>query len=158
MRISPDELALLKAEPERLFGLLYPEDETDLSSDRHLDIDKTWDAIHFMLNGAAPDECQPLYNVVLGGTEISDEDVGYGPARFLTPEEVKSVATSLSTITVTALLVSYDPEAFLAASIYPESWGTIEEEREYLGQHYSRLVTFFGKAADAGDAMLLYLN
>ena len=69
-----------------MFEFLY---NTEHSDDDYLDIDKAWHAIHYILCGHPWEGEPPYFNVVLGGTEINDEDVGYGPARYLVPAEVK---------------------------------------------------------------------
>jgi hypothetical protein len=158
MRVKPDQLTFLQKFPENVTNLLFPEEDSDFSSECHLDIDKTWHAIHFLLNGETWAGTPPLQNTVRGGIEISDEDVGYGPARFLNPKEVKQTAKALSEISEAELLSRFDPVELNAAGIYPETWGEIEKEQEYIGQHYRALVNFFQEASEAGDAMLLYLD
>src|SRR5438552_527714 len=49
LRLSPAGLAELRANPASVMDLLYPENGD--RPPRHLDIDKAWHAIHFLLNG-----------------------------------------------------------------------------------------------------------
>jgi hypothetical protein len=65
---------------------------------RSLDIDKTWHIIHFLLNGDAWEGSGPLFDAVLGGSQLTDEDIGYGPARFISPAEVAATAHALRSI------------------------------------------------------------
>ncbi len=66
IRIAPEQLAELQADPdsignflESLFESLYPEKQENEDEmqptppTRHLDIDKAWHGIHFLLNGNA---------------------------------------------------------------------------------------------------------
>jgi hypothetical protein len=151
-RITADELQILFKQPEKLDDLLYSEEG---SFERCLDIDKAWHAIHFLLNGEVWDGIEPYNMVVLGGEPISEEDVGYGPARYLTREQVKVVAKALSDITKTELLERFDAEAFNKADIYPQG---IQEDQDYIVENYKALVRFFNQAAESDDAMIIYIS
>jgi len=118
-RITPSELASFQHDPASLnsfFGLdkfdEMPEDE-EFDEEAYLaqpspvddperlyDLTNSWMAVHYLLTGeittsqsAVP---PPLIYVVMGGTPISDVDVGYGPPRYLTPEQVKEAADALN--------------------------------------------------------------
>ena len=134
------------------------EDDDELPDDLYLDIDKAWHAIHFLLTGDTWGGEPPLFNAVLGGTELGAEDVGHGPARFLTLAEVQDVASALSEISETDLRNRYNASALSAADIYPGGWEDVEGSLEYLLPYYTKLVEFFSEAAKHGDAMLIYLN
>jgi hypothetical protein len=67
--------ALLKS-PDSIIALL----EEDAGSPDDLDVDKAWHGIHFLLCGQAWESPFPL-GFILGGEEVGDVDVGYGPAR-----------------------------------------------------------------------------
>jgi hypothetical protein len=92
----------------------------------------------------------------MGGTELGDEDVGYGPARGLTSTEVRVVSTALAGLSGEELWSRFDADAFAKAEIYPQGWDS--EGREYILGYYEELRAFFADAARAGDAMILYLN
>jgi len=169
MHIPPEQLAELQADPgsiSNFLELLYPDEqadedtEGDLPKIRHLDIDKAWHGIHYLLNGRAWEGEPPLFNVVFGGTELGDEDLGYGPARYLTPEEVRETYLALERISVDDLRARYNARAMTKAEIYPE----IVWERDgdlalqYLVDYYVEVVEFFEEATRLGDAMLLYMD
>jgi len=154
-RLTPAQLDELRADPSAVPGFLY---NADASPEQHLDIDKSWHAIHFLLTGSAWKGPTPLRNVVLGGTVLGEADVGYGPARYLTPQEVQKVAAALQDIPPEALVARYDARALISAEIYPQVWEEEELDRAYILYYYRQLVDFFLKAAEAGDAMLVYLN
>src|SRR5262249_46865216 len=48
--------------------------------------------LHYLFTGSADEGDGPLADAILGGVEVGD-DRGYGPARFLDPDEVCAVAT-----------------------------------------------------------------
>ena len=156
--LSPEKLSALISDPSGLAELFYPENEEDTPSN-YLDIEKAWHGIHFLLTGEAWGGDGPLAQAVLGGIEIG-EDMGYGPARYLTPEEVRAVARSLAAISTEQLKKRYSSDALEAAEIYPtgiweaEGWGAFD----YLVQNFEPLVHFYHEAAERGDAVILYLN
>ncbi|MFO0811330.1 MAG: YfbM family protein [Gemmataceae bacterium] len=155
-RVTMQELAALRVNPASVIAFLYPADNAPFPAGRHLDIDKAWHAIHFLLNGDAWDGDRPLMDAVLGGTALGEEDVGYGPARYLEPDEVREVAQALDDLPEFELLERFDAAALNDADIYTPPWS--DADREYVGDNYSAMAEFFRKAAEAGDAMLLYLN
>lgn len=153
-RISRSELKDLLATPESLSDLLFEQEPPPGMS---LDIDKAWHAIHFLLNGEPWEGYEPLGHIVLGGTEISDEDVGYGPARYLEAKQVKALSKALAKIDSQMLWSRFDKEAFDAAEIYPGFEGS-EEDKEYICENFEALRAFFKEAADNKDVVILYLN
>lgn len=155
-RIKQTRLDELLARPEQLSYFLYPDGDDDDSA--HLDIDKTWHIIHFLLNDDAWEGTWPLVGVVMGGTEISDEDVGYGPARYLTPDAVKEVSRAVSAISPDALWARFDADAVQQAEIYPEVWSSASEDQSYVTGYYQQLQDFFAAAAASGEAVIIYLN
>lgn len=164
-RITPEELAELQANPETTRDFLFPEgedadldDETYFDDERNLDIDKAWHGIHFLLTGSVWEGDPPLMNAVLGGIELGDEDVGYGPARFLTQGEVLETAEALSQISEADLRSRYDASAMAKADIYPSIWKEDAGSLDYLMEYYVELVRFFKEASANGEAMLLYLT
>jgi hypothetical protein len=109
LRISPKQLEALRANPSSILDLLYPPDFSQLVN--HLDIDRGWHVIHFLLNGETWDGQPPLVNAVLGGHALGDVDVGYGPARFLEPDEVRDLASALENIPSAEFIERSDPLA-----------------------------------------------
>ena len=155
LALSVEQLDALRGNPESVSDFLYP-DEGDPNCEASLDIDKSWHLIHFLLTGSAWEGTAPLADAVLGGVELGDEDVGYGPARFLIPDRVGEVAQALARIGGDELWRRFDPAAAAAAEIYPEGWS--QDDREYVVGNYEDVVSFFRRAADAGNAVLIYLN
>lgn len=157
LRISSEQLAALREQPATITTVLFPDDESDEHpAGMHLDIDKAWHAIQFLLTGDPWEGEPPLQNAVMGGTELGEEDLGYGPARWLAPDEVESVAAALAAISGDELWSRFDAEAFEEAEIYPQGWQL--DGRDYVVGHYEALCEFFAAAGRAGDAMLLYLS
>lgn len=119
-------------------------------------IDKSWHAIHFILNGKAWEGNEPLVHVILGGTSIG-EDLGNGPARFLTSREVQSITKELLKLQGTGLTERYNPEQMSKEEIYPHLDWEDEESMQYVYDNYWRVVDYYKDASMKGNAMLLAL-
>ena len=144
--------------PEAVSEFLDPEESIDDTSNPLLDIAKAWHGIDFLLYGNEND-VPSLLNVVMGGTEFG-EDVGYGPARYLLPEQVKEASQILEGLDKADLRRKFDPAAFEAADIYPGGWTVGEPEAafEWLWVRLSAVREFFREAAQNNDVMLMYLS
>lgn len=156
-RVTGAELETLRAEPLELSAFLAPPGDLPPPIDRHLDIGGAWQAIHFLLTGHPWAGGPPFANAVLGGEPISDEDFGYGPVRFLEPDQVAAVAAALETVTPEELLSRFDPDALNAAEVYPGGWTDDADWRGHLAETYGGVRHLFANAASDGDGMLLYL-
>lgn len=125
-----------------------------------LSIEKSWQAIHFVLTGdSLESDGGPLGNAVMGGREVGD-DIGYGPARLLEPKEVKETAEALAKISTEEFASRVSKADFANNEIYvfsnedPEDPQIIEE----LTGYYAELRTLFQEASARGDGMLLYIG
>lgn len=156
-RLPEDELNQALANPASITEVLYPSAKADLAGGHHLDIDKSWHLIHFLLTGELWGGKPPLCNVVLGGKPIGDVDVGYGPARYLTPAQVDEVHVALSSMTPDDLWARGDRKAMQNPEIYP-GWTGNEEDREYVTTNFAMVKSFFEDAAEDHDAVILYIN
>lgn len=120
-------------------------------------------AVHYLLTGeiafgSESNTPPPLVYVVMGGPPVSGEDVGYGPPRFLTPEQVKEAADALRQLDPDDLRGRFDVAAYNAAGGYPkmQATGWELEDLEPLMEEYANLKCFFQEAAEQGDALLLW--
>ncbi|WP_246096587.1 YfbM family protein [Paenibacillus sinopodophylli] len=152
-QVSTEQLNSLIARVDELGGVIIHEP----FDEEVLDIDKAWHGIHYLLNGNSFGGEEPYMNVILGGTPIG-ADEGYGPARFLTAEQVKEVSNALLQLDSVKLELRYNAAELSAESIYPSSseWNE-EEDKEYLLSYYSEVVDYYRLAASKGNGMLLYL-
>jgi len=161
----PEELrriALAKMESVRTMVAEFkpPASASGLPADSEpppLDIEKAWHGLHFVLCGVAEEAPPPLGNAVLGGEPLGG-DMGYGPCRFLTPEQVSETAQALSGLSVEEFRRRYDAAALDRADIYPRRWGTGPHELDWLADAFVEVSGYFRDAAAAGEAMLLYLT
>src|ERR1700683_3555994 len=120
-RISPMQLADLIGDPDTVVDFLFDETEEPAMSNM-LDIDKSWHAIHFLLNGDSWSGEGPSNYAVLGGTEIGEDVVGYGPARYLVPKQVSEASSALAQISREGLLFRFNLQYLREAELCRRGW------------------------------------
>ncbi len=159
--------ALLQA-PEQLEAFL--EDEEDFGDAAgatfvELDLDEAWHGIHFLLTGTAVEGQAPLDFLERGGREVGDietgGDLGYGPARCFSAEQVRAIAQALAPIGEEALRARFDPERMRMLEIYPDIWDGQQGEKDPLGyvlSYYAELKTFLARVAALQHGMVLVLS
>ena len=153
LRVQADQLQDLIASPDLLQELLMPE---IMGGGNGLDVYKSWHGIHYVLTGSSWEGKPPLKNVVLGGTEIG-EDVGYGPARYLTPAEVREVAEALKPIDDAEFARRFNADEMAEDEIYAFDPDAAEDELDGLLDTYRELRQYYLDAASNKDGMLLYM-
>ncbi len=104
-----------------------------------IDIDKSWEMIEVALAGFAHEDAEPIRKAVLGGREIEGTEVGFGPARYLSAEDVAAVASSFSRVPVEAFAERCAPGL-----------------RDYVALHLRNLQSYYLDAAAHGHAMIGY--
>lgn len=153
--VDAPTLERLRASPDEVEAFLFP-DDGDSEPEHYAEVDKAWHGIHYLLAGDADFVDTPAGWAVMGGREIG-EDMGYGPARWLDPEQVRRVAAALPD--VEAFSARYAPEALARNGVYPDViWlRDGDEAREYLVENYAPLLAFYRDAAARGDGVFLWL-
>ena len=119
-----------------------------------LNLEKSWHVLHYLLTGKTEEAPPPLGNAILGGEEIG-KDLGYGSARFLTPQQVRDVAAALASVSKEDLVRRFDLKVMIAARIYPVKDAS---ELELALQHFEQLSRYYAGVAASGNAMLLYID
>ncbi len=159
--ISPHLVTAIQTNPELLLSLLDPaaalspeQRELAATATAALEIGKNWHGIHYLLTGEAWESPGVLGKVILGGTEIG-EDLGYGPARLLTPAEVVEVTHALQNFPPSEFQAAFNPEKLNGADIYPDGWTTADQDS--LVTSYTEVSNYYQSAANQGLGMLLYL-
>ncbi len=158
LRISKQELESYIDKPE-----LFLENRVDDAYS--MDIDKAWGGILYLLTGKAfasgsPEDEVDSLNRIFFSAQLFDEDmdVGYGPAHYLTPEQVAGINHKIASLTEADLKSHYDPEAMnKEEKLYPSlDWN--EKIFDYLYFHFQALQSFFATAASRGEAIVTYLS
>lgn len=158
-RLSDAELSAVRDDPETVEALLFGDlDDDDAEMpEPELDLDKFWHGVHFLLTGSAWGLGDGVAGAaVLGGEEIG-EDGGYGPARLVTADRVRSVADALDALDDDTLRTRFDRPAMKAAEIYPDIWDEDVSPDGFLA-HVAELRRFYRTAADNGQALLLMIT
>ena len=147
------EIDALHADPETIFNFL----ENGEAS--HSDLDKAWHGIHFLLAGNPWEGTMPAATLLLGGTQIGEVDVGYGPARSLSQDEVRAFHSHIQAISAEAFDARFDARAMLDAKIYPDIWDRDlngePDGRPYVNEYFQVLKDFFARAVEQGDGVIL---
>lgn len=158
LRISKQELESYIDKPD-----LFLENRVDDAYS--MDIDKAWGGILYLLTGKAfasgsPEDEVDSLNRIFFSAQFFDEDmdVGYGPAHYLTPEQVAGIHRKIASLTEADLKAHYDPKAMSEEEeLYPSlDWD--DEDFEYLYSHFQALQSFFATAASRGEAIVTFLS
>lgn len=125
------------------------------------ELDKAWHGIHYLLTGTAWEGDPPLNFLVTGGREVGDEDVGYGPARTLTPGETREIANALAALSDEQLRARFAPEEMMRLEIYPEIWDRDPAEDDTLGylmEYMGQLRAILSSVVARGHGLLVTIT
>jgi hypothetical protein len=128
------------------------------SRHRKLSLEKEWHGVHYLLCGKTEPDSELLSQAVLGGTILGDDDEGfsgYGPARFLKPEEVTALSRELDRPETESKAASrFSAAEMTRLGIYP---GWRAESRDEVMDALRRLRDFYAEAAAKGSAIVTCL-
>lgn len=150
-RLSTFRLEELRSNPSEIeYG--------ELADAKDSTVEKAWNAIEYLLDQLAARGSISAIAPVTGGKEIGT-NLAFGPARYLTADEVGAIAKVLASISPEALREVFDPDAMHAANVYPPIW--IANDRDWLFNYvwgrFQAMVDCFVAAGTVGEAMLVYL-
>ena len=116
------------------------------------DIDKMWDALHFLINGISAiygaTEDNILSEFIIGSENFNDESEEF--QRYIPTERVIEIAKKLNEINFQDYLKNFDMTNFAENGIYPDIWDYTEEKEEImeeLSEHFENLKEFYNKVA-----------
>jgi len=161
LRVSNDELESYLRDSKLLEERVYS-DDADIDDQNPIDIDKSWDGIHFLLTGKTLDEinsADPLLSSIVFGDQPLDEnqDMGYGPARYNTKEQVRQITKVFEELPITKLKEQYDAKKMSELEIYPTIWDE-PEAFDYIVEYYEKLKQFYQTAAASNQEVVAYIN
>lgn len=160
LRVTGTQLHEYLKDSSLLESSIYDE-ETDEENANLTDIDKAWDGIIFLLTGQGlANADHPLLSVLFSGQVIDeDQDLGYGPAHYLTPEQVVDLNNRISKITVEDLKKNYDPKRMEELEVYPSIWEDEGDDAfDYLSEYFEVVQEVYGEAAKNGEAIITFVN
>lgn len=161
VRVTKDQLKTF-LEDSSLFEE-YINNEEVHNSDRYLDIDKSWEAMLYLLTGHTIDTVDqappPLGLFFFSGQLIdSAQDMGYGPAQYLNPDQVKAVHEALSRISEADFIKNYNASQMNEKNVYHSSWVDGEDDKDYLTTYFQQLKNFYASAASEQEAIITYVS
>lgn len=157
VRITARKLATALADPG--WALRYADDVVDAESEiavaparaRHLDTSWAWDALAFLLRRAG----LPV-DFVHGGHEIAGAETGYGPLRYLDPDQVGLVARTLADLPFAVLADGLAPADL--AGCHPQNKWDEPDALVEVQSFYEPLRAYFRAAAREREAVLVWLD
>lgn len=155
--VTAARLAALRRDPDAVVAFLHP-DDGEGEAEGTIDVDKAWQGIHYLLTGTADQGDAPRSLAVFGGAEFGPE-VGIGPARFLTPQQVRDVSAALADFSEAELRANFNPQDMQARGVYPEVIWVRDgvQALDYVLENFRPLAEFYADAAARGDAVLQWL-
>ncbi|GAA0190845.1 YfbM family protein [Fulvivirga kasyanovii] len=161
IRVSKEDLEMFKADSGKLENLIY--NEANLEADWYLDLDKSWEAIHYVLSGKSladteMDGTSKVIEYVIFSDKVIDEeqDLGYGPAFYNDQERVNKISKELNKVNITALMANFDGKKLNEANVYPEIWDE-EDSKEYLQESLKSVIEFYSDATDSEQVVIGFI-
>ena len=152
---SDAEIERLLANPSEITRFLYGS-AADASD--QIALDRAWHAIHYVLTGSRLGGDEPLNFLVDEGTPVGEVDVGFGPARVLTSEQVRRLARALAAIAPDDVAKRVDVKRFDQEAIYPGNWQRNGDGVDYVVSNYRHMRELIERTADEGRGLILYIN
>jgi Domain of unknown function (DUF1877) len=154
--ITPEELERSLAHPGWASRLMASRQDPSTAA-RYCFLEKTQFAIHFLLTGNVQGTDSPLSGAIYGSHELGPMQPR-GPIMYLTPEEVRDIASELASTTREEIERRFSPERLSEAGIYPNIWRDDPEALTSVLTDYDNLVAFYARAAGAGEAVVLQIG
>ena len=156
LRVSNTELQEYLKDSSLLENRVYSEG----ADPTIVDIDKSWEGILFLLTGQSLAEADhPLAAVLFSGQIIDEnQDLGYGPAHYVTPAQVAELNAQISKISFADLEQKFDPAKMMESGIYPDIWEERDVAIDYLAENYNLIRDIYAKAAANGEAIITFVN
>ena len=153
--LLPEETIQQIAEKKLDFFDIAPPTEDNMS----LDIDKSWQAIHFLLCGDLDDGEPPLgYVVPLIDAQFFDSDFDFG-SFYLFHSQIKKAFAKIKEIDKESFRRLYDFPLLLEESIYPLTPEESEEEFfQYLYQNFESIKGIFHRARETNSGLIFYIS
>ena len=157
LRLSP--ITIEEVDPDAV----PPEGATLVDPESHLDLDKAWQPLHFLLTGTALEGDEPGCYLVRGGEELAeDEELGYSSIRALTPHQVSLFDEFLRKLSHDTLRQRFDDQRMLALGVYAKprrgARSGAEDEVVQVVEAFDALQSFIADTAKEGCGAIVYLT
>ena len=136
--------------------------EIDPAQSRPLDIDKSWQSIHYLLCKNIKNGEPPMgYVVPIRDDQEIDCELEF-EAFYITARQVKDAANFLNSLDDNAQKNMYDFQSMKENAVYPLCGSETETDAEFLYEYiYSYLIKlreYFNQIAEKGYAIILYFS
>ncbi|MCO5269396.1 MAG: YfbM family protein [Brumimicrobium sp.] len=157
LRVTKSELEDYLKDSFLLEDKIY-DDETE--NGNLVDIGKSWDGIIFLLTGESFVTAEHnLARILFSGQLIDEEqDLGYGPAHYLTPEQVAELNNEISIITISDLKQNFNPEKMNELEVYPTPRNKGDDVFDFVADDFLTVQNIFAEATKNGEAIITFLN
>jgi Domain of unknown function (DUF1877) len=159
-RVTTKELEEILSDSSILESKVYSQDSS--SANDLLDIDKSWEAIFYLLTGYPVAEIENVsttlsWTLFSGQVVDEEQNMGYGPAQYITSEQVKELNIELEKFTREDLQRKYDGKKMNEAGVYPQVWDETES-LEYALDNFELLKKFYRTAEKENKAVITFIN
>lgn len=149
-RLSPADLGRALADPEVARELT--DRLSGAADDRRHEVGPYWDGIAFLLRRRA----FPV-DLVHGGTELPGApDLGFGPPRYLTPDQVRCAVDAFDTISPDTLADGLTGAELTAAGVHPLGFWARDGSLDSAVGAYQDLARFLRTAARYRHAIVFW--
>ena len=160
--IAPDDSELYEDARNEL-GAQIPALELALAKGEVVDsqLDKAWHGIHYLLTQSVWEGEEPLNFLLAGGSQVGELDVGYGPARAFSSQQVEAIALALHSIDDAFLRSRFNPDEMMRLEIYPAIWDRDPAEDDafgYCATYFADLKSFVQRAAERKIGLLIHIS
>lgn len=157
LRLTP--ISIEEVDPDAV----PPEGATLVQPESHLDLDKAWQPLHFLLTSTAWEGEEPGCYLVRGGEELAEDDeLGYSSIRALTPDQVSRFDEFLRSLSHETLRQRFDHQKMVALEIYSKprarEQASSHAEVPPLLEAFDALRSFVAVTAKGGDGAIVYLT
>lgn len=177
-RVSQEEASKLKKEPaevvffllgkevqaykksflDRIFSRKSPSVKrswTPPAEHEVLHLGKYWHILHYVLSGSAWEGQLPQSMLLVGGEDIGDVSVGYGPARLIGLDELSKFYRFLLTLDKESFGQSITTDEILKNELYCYGWSV--DDRRVLWGYIEKLKDFLASASANKELVVAYL-
>lgn len=157
--LTDEQLKTLKKnknDEEELYDLV---EEWNEDADLLLDIDKMWEALHFVFTGRAVSETleKDIFGIAVLGEEVLDtEDF----IAYIEKSKIQEICDALETFDIESAMAKFSVQKCKEANLYPNIWDTDDEEevaelKEELTDYYENMKSFYGRIAERKGNVLV---
>lgn len=128
------------------------------NNENHIDIEKSWDVLKYILTGSSRITGNILDNIVPISYEniLNDEDMGMGPAVYIDNQTVKEMSKKMENISKEDFISKIDIEKIHADGIL-QGW-TFEDIFNYSYSYFKILKEFFKESTENDNYIVTWLN